>query len=134
LQLNQRFVPKYHLIQDLIIYLHTTTTNMGTTLTIPAGDIFVAKVVSYVQSHLPNIRIIVHNVPNRDDHPNLESIAYLGLTNEVGPVPQGVLRHDAVESTQKALMMLLEYCESLTVRLDDWIARSTADIIRLLQL
>jgi succinylglutamate desuccinylase len=110
-ELNQLLGPKSKPTQDLIIDLHTTTANMGTTLIIPAGDTFLAKVVSYVQSQLPHVRILVHNVPNRDDRPNLGSMARHGLTIEVGPVPQGVLRHDAVEATQQALMSVLDYCE-----------------------
>ena len=34
-----------------------------------------------------------------------------GFTIEVGPVPQGVVRHDAVENTQKALDAFLEFLE-----------------------
>ena len=34
-----------------------------------------------------------------------------GFTIEVGPVPQGVVRHDAVEKTERALHALLEFMQ-----------------------
>ncbi|KAI2510066.1 Succinylglutamate desuccinylase / Aspartoacylase family [Fragilaria crotonensis] len=110
-ELNQLLGPKSNPKTDVIIDLHTTTTNMGTTLIVPAGDSFMTQAAAYVVSKFPEARILVHNLGDRDQRPNLCSTARHGLTIEVGPVPQGVLRHDAVENTKRALHAFLEFLE-----------------------
>ncbi len=67
---------------DVVIDLHTTTSNMGISLIIPEGD----------------------------EH---------GFTIEVGPTPQGVLRHDCVEKTQVALNALLEFFHLRNLELEE---------------
>lgn len=56
-------------------------------------------------------QILMHAIPDRMLRPNLGSIARHALTIEVGPVPQGVLRHDAVEHTLTALYHVLDFVE-----------------------
>jgi succinylglutamate desuccinylase len=51
----------------------------------------------------------MHSHPSRESRPNLSSTARHGFTIEVGPVPQGVIRHDAVEKTDQAIHALLEF-------------------------
>ena len=113
---------------DLIIDLHTTTSNMGLTLIIPEGDIFMAQAAAYIMQKSNEIydnsnsnlkqhnfqfttRIIMHAVPDYSTRPILSSIAKHGFTIEVGPVPQGVIRHDAIFKTKVALEYLLEFTE-----------------------
>ena len=110
-ELNELLGPKSNPKTDVIVDLHTTTTNMGTTLIVPAGDVFMTQAAAYVVSKFPEVRILVHNLPVREERPNLCSTARHGLTIEVGPVPQGVIRHDAVENTKKALHLFLEFLE-----------------------
>jgi succinylglutamate desuccinylase len=54
---------------------------------------------------------LMHSHPSRESRPNLSSTGRHGFTIEVGPVPQGVIRHDAVEKTDQALYALLEFFE-----------------------
>ena len=49
------------------------------------------------------VQVLMHPLPDRHARPNLGSTALHALTIEVGPVPQGVLRHDAVEKSQHAI-------------------------------
>lgn len=108
---------------DLIIDLHSTTSNMGITIIIPEGDAIMSKAAAYVmyqinQKHeeVTSCQILMHSIALREQRPNLSSISKHGFTIEVGPVPQGVLRHDAVENTELAIRYLLEFLEK---RLND---------------
>ena len=56
-------------------------------------------------------QILMHAIPDRLQRPNLSSVARHGFTIEVGPVPQGVLRHDAVQHTLAALYHVLDFIE-----------------------
>jgi len=56
-------------------------------------------------------QILMHAIPDRMQRPNLSSVARHGFTIEVGPVPQGVLRHDAVQHTLAALFHVLDFIE-----------------------
>ena len=120
-ELDRLLGPKSNPKTHVIIDLHTTTTNMGTTLIVPAGDAFMTQAAAYVVSKFPDARILVHTLGDREDRPNLCSTARHGLTIEVGPVPQGVLRHDAVEATKRAMHLVLEFLER-TNRGDDVLA------------
>ena len=101
---------------DLLIDLHTTTTNMGTTLIVAAGDPLTTKAAAYVMwkcrdSPTNKISILMHTHKNQEQRPHLSSIAPHCFSIEAGPVPQGVLRHDIVENTQEALDATLEFFE-----------------------
>ena len=98
---------------DFIIDLHTTTTNMDTTLIVGQGDPLTTQAAAYVMHECRkknlNVCILMHTHASQEARPNLASIAPHSFSIEVGPVPQGVLRHDKVEETQEALNSVLEY-------------------------
>lgn len=102
---------------DLVIDLHSTTSNMGITLIVPESDILMTQAAAFVLYKCANAfadhrtQILMHPLPNRHERPNLGSTAKHALTIEVGPVPQGVLRHDAVEKTQYAMHALLDFLD-----------------------
>jgi len=139
-ELNQLLGPKSDPKTDCIVDLHSTTANMGVTLIIPERDAIMAQAAAYVlhkcSSNHPiivrssssssqqqrrgpsttkriteKVRIVMHSIPNRGDRPNLSSVGKHGFTIEVGPVPQGVIRHDGVQKTKQALEAFLEYLE-----------------------
>jgi aspartoacylase len=99
----------------VVIDLHTTTSNMGITLIIPEGDALMSAAAAYVlhkcQERYGNqeAQCVMHALPQRQDRMNLSSCGRHGFTIEVGPTPQGVLRHDVVEKTETALHALLEF-------------------------
>jgi aspartoacylase len=95
---------------DLIVDLHSTTSNMGITVIIPEGDAIMGQAAAYVMQKC-NAKILMHSIPSRKARPNLSSAAKHGFTIEVGPVPQGVLRHDIVEKTEEAIEALLDFME-----------------------
>lgn len=103
--------------RDCIIDLHSTTANMGLTLIFPEGDVLMARACAYAMhkcntsasANTKITRILFESRSSRQEDPFLISCAPHGFTIEVGPVPQGVLRHDAVLSTDEALEAALEY-------------------------
>ncbi|KAL3815881.1 hypothetical protein ACHAXA_010271 [Cyclostephanos tholiformis] len=106
---------------DVVIDLHTTTSNMGISLIIPEGDALMSAAAAYVLHECKRayddddrnddvvVQCIMHALPRRQDRMNLSSCGRHGFTIEVGPTPQGVIRHDCVEKTQMALHALLEF-------------------------
>lgn len=102
---------------DVLIDLHTTTTNMGTTLIVGEGNPLMTQAAAYVRHKLKcqgdndNVCVLMHTHANQLERPHVSSIAPKALSIEVGPVPQGVLRHDMVEKTQRALAAVLEFLE-----------------------
>jgi aspartoacylase len=109
---------------DLVLDLHTTTSNMGITLIVPEGDTLMTQAAAFVMHRCnaalgeDSCRILLHAIADRSHRPNLSSAARHGFTIEVGPVPQGVLRHDAIDKTYAALHAVLDFCER-TLRGDD---------------
>lgn len=104
-----------HAAVDVAIDLHSTTSNMGTTIIIPEGDELMAQAAAYVSLKCPGSRCLMHSIPERMHRPNLSSAAKHGFTIEVGPVPVGVLRHDAVENTEAALHAILDFLQRVNM-------------------
>jgi len=98
---------------DFIVDLHTTTTNMCTTLIVGQGDPLTTQAAAYVMQKCREknfaVSILMHTHASQEARPNLASIAPHSFSIEVGPVPQGVLRHDKVEEMQAALDSVLEF-------------------------
>ena len=121
---------------DVIIDLHTTTANMGTVIIVGQGDVVMQQAAAYVMHKCSNnldgndhhddvltdftggspdkkkpfnVSILIHTHSTQNDRPHVASIADHALTIEVGPVAQGVLRHDKVEEMQRALKCALEF-------------------------
>ena len=98
---------------DVAIDLHSTTSNMGLTLIVNEGDTLMAQGAAYVAMKCEGAKCLMHSIPDRKHRPTLSSAAKHGFTVEVGPVPQGVLRHDTVLKTECALHNLLEFLHRL---------------------
>ena len=98
-------------IFDVAIDLHSTTSNMGTTLIINEGDVLMAQGAAYVTQKCVNVQCLMHAIPDKGKRPNVSSTTKHGFTIEVGPVPQGLLRHDAVIQTECALFALLDFLQ-----------------------
>jgi len=96
---------------DLVVDLHSTTANMGLTVIVPEGDAVMAQAAAYMLLKCKGSRCLMHSIPDQRDRPSLSSVGKHGITIEVGPVPQGVVRHDAVESTQQAIHALMEFLD-----------------------
>jgi aspartoacylase len=96
---------------DLIIDLHSTTSNMGLTLILRNKHPFSLQLAAYISSIYPQLRVLLNCQPSRENTV-LSSISELGLTIEVGAVAQGVLDADIFQKTEKLIYLILDYLEA----------------------
>jgi succinylglutamate desuccinylase len=95
---------------DMVIDLHSTTSNMG--LTIIVDDIpFNLRLAAYLSSVKSDVRIYL--LTRLSEEPNsLPSITPLGCTVEVGAVAQGTLDAKLFQETEDLVRLILDYVES----------------------
>jgi aspartoacylase len=93
---------------DFIIDLHTTTGPMGPTVILTDDSELSLNCAKYVVKKNPNVKIIREILDSGKNH-FLTSLSSAGLIVEVGPIPQGVLRHDIFDQTESLVMDILEY-------------------------
>jgi len=100
---------------DVIIDLHTTTANMGITIIFTEGDVLMGKAAAYAlykcktEYGYDDVHILLLPKTEMQHRTHLPSIGKHDITIEVGPTPQGVIRHDVVEKTEAALHSLLVF-------------------------
>lgn len=97
---------------DLIIDLHTTTADMGTTLILNQSHPCLLNLAAYLSQTDPTIRVLQY--APQADLPYIRGLCELGLTIELGPVPQGVKDPTAIAQTQRTLLNILIYLQALT--------------------
>lgn len=110
--INQLIGPKGDSKSDLVIDLHTTTSNMGPTLLMPQSGTFYNLLAGYVKSNMPEAVIFCDedHKPNEDHHLLCTTGRY-GVIVEVGPVPQSVLRHDIFEQSERLTQIILDFVD-----------------------
>lgn len=93
---------------DLIIDLHSSTSNMGLTILPSSRHPFNLRLAAYLSTLHPDVRIC-YGVKCNDEDPMLRSISPLGCTIEVGAVAQGILDADLFEKTEMLVHATLNY-------------------------
>jgi aspartoacylase len=96
---------------DLIIDLHTTTADMGTTLILNQSHPLLLNLAAYLSQTDPSIRVLQY--PPQADLPYIRGLCPLGITIELGPVPQGIIDPGAIAKTQRTALKILRYCQAL---------------------
>jgi aspartoacylase len=111
--LNQQLGPKGNSNTDLVIDLHNTTSNMGPTLLIPQRGEFYDLMAIYLRQFMPEVVVFLDedNKPN-DEHHLLCTIGKYGVIVEVGPVAQGVLKHEVTEQMATMTQLILDFVEA----------------------
>jgi len=110
--LNQQIGPKGNAKTDLVIDLHNTTSNMGPTLLIPQQGEFYDLLAIYVRHHMPEAVIFLdEDHKANDEHHLLCTIGKFGVIVEVGPVPQGVLKHQVTDQMATMTQLILDFVE-----------------------
>ena len=89
--------------------LHTSTANMGVTLITNTDPVNVA-VAADVQEAMDGVRIYCFPNGERIDS-CLRASASGGLGVEIGPIPQGILRHDTLALTREVVQQVLHAVE-----------------------
>jgi len=97
---------------DLIIDLHTTTTNMGLTLVITKDSEFHRRLVAYIQSTLPQVNIFFEPREQGSDSFLMSVAKHSGILIEVGPIAQGTLKQKVYEQTKEAVFACLDFIQN----------------------
>lgn len=113
--------PKENSKTDLIIDIHSTTANMGVSIILVNDNMFNLQLASFLSTRIPNA--FIYYIPpaaytGNNDHPFLNSLAKYGFALEVGPIPNGVVRHDILMQAYDATLTCLAYVEKKNKGLD----------------
>jgi len=114
-EINMILGPKGHSKYDLIIDMHTTTTNMGITL-ICDTDPCNLKIAGKVKQKIPEVNIYCFDKSDRILS-CLRSITPYGIGIEIGPVPQNILRHDIINRMELTVSTILDVVNELNANL-----------------
>lgn len=107
-EINEQLGPKFnHPKADVIIDLHTTTSNMGNTIII-YDDPHNQKMAKYIQDQEPSVRVYISDKDIKDTIA-LQSLATYGMLLEIGPIPQGVLYHKQFEDMERITYHALDF-------------------------
>lgn len=89
-----------------LIDLHTTTSNMGTTLILSDKERLNACILKQVHDNIPDSKLLFSFF----DHQNiyLNSLSPYGLLVEIGPAPHNLLVGEAIERMEKATLEALK--------------------------
>lgn len=93
---------------DLVIDLHTTTTNMGLTAILNNTHPLTQKVCCYLKSKNSDFKLIEEDALDKECT-HLNRLAPAGVTIEVGPVANNVISGDLVLKTYKMIRDILSW-------------------------
>lgn len=97
---------------EFIVDLHTTTSAMGTTLILNQPHPLLLNLAAHLSQRDEEIRVLQYS--QQKDLPYIRGLCPLGVTIELGPVPQGVYEPTAIAKTQKTLTRILAYLQELS--------------------
>lgn len=132
-QQRAKVLTAYGAGMDFVVDLHTTTTSMGITYIVEGwSDVGLAAAVwcqQFLQprvasGELPPVYIIRESI-KRDDCPHLIAMGREGIMIEVGPIPQGILRHDVCAWMEAAITAVMDFLEALNTGALDLPHRAT---------
>jgi aspartoacylase len=96
---------------DLIIDIHSTTSNMGLTVICASDRPDNLQLAAHLTSLYPNLKILTPATKNRESSV-LRSLSEFGFTVEVGPVAQGVVDASLFCQTEKLVSAILDATEA----------------------
>jgi len=108
--INQMLGPKGNPKFDFILDLHTTTANMGLTIVLVNNHPFNLKMVAYLSSFEPDLKVYSWINPGVENS-FVNSICEGSLGIEVGPIAQGTLQADLFQKTEKLVQKSLDFVE-----------------------
>lgn len=94
---------------DLILDLHSTTSNTGVLLCLHPRDTFALQLAAHLSSLDPSIRVALW--PDDDDVPLLPTCARSGLTIEVGACAHSTVVFSLLARTRRLVLDALAYVE-----------------------
>ncbi|QLE54134.1 aspartoacylase [Nostoc sp. TCL26-01] len=94
---------------DMLVDLHSTTTNMQLSIILGNQHPFLLKLAAYLSSINPLVKVC-YTIPERGSN-FLRSLCELGFVIEVGPVAQGVLNAEWFHKTEELIYAILDYLD-----------------------
>ncbi|MUG94465.1 aspartoacylase [Scytonema sp. UIC 10036] len=108
--IQQILVPKGNSQVDVIMDLHSTTTNMGLSIILQNQHPFLLKLGAYLSSINPLVKVCC---PNSDRESSfLRSLCELGFVIEVGPIAQSILIAEWFQKTEELVYSILNYLDA----------------------
>ncbi len=95
---------------DLIIDLHSTTSNMGLTVILHDNHPYLIKLAGYLTQINSKVRILQH-VLNKQSSYLISSVEF-GITIEVGAIANGLLDAKLFQETEELIHAILNYLEA----------------------
>ncbi|MFQ3626709.1 MAG: aspartoacylase [Cyanobacteriota bacterium] len=105
--INRRFGRSGSTPADVILDIHSTTSNMGMTLILDDHHPFKLRLAAALSAQQPDLRIYSSANSGRQQDA-LRSLGRFGICLEVGPVAQGVLRADLFQRTEALVQQMLD--------------------------
>lgn len=93
---------------DLCLDIHTTTTNMGMTLILNNTHELTQRACAYLKSQFTDIKLIEEDILDEECN-HLNRLSPAGITIEVGPVANNVIRGDFVSKIYEMIKSLLAW-------------------------
>ncbi|WP_020209960.1 aspartoacylase [Gilvimarinus chinensis] len=109
--INEQLGPKENPRVDFVIDMHTTTANMGMTVVFNSDHPLVIGAAFYIKQKMPDAHLFFQPSDRLEDNFLRSMGRYGGLVIEVGPIPQGLLKHQVYADTHEAVMHALDYLE-----------------------
>ncbi|BAU43262.1 aspartoacylase [Leptolyngbya sp. O-77] len=106
-EINRRFGPSGSTPADVILDIHSTTSNMGMTLILDDHHPFKLRLAAALSAQQPDLRIYSSADSGRQQDA-LRSLGRFGICLEVGPVAQGVLQADLFQRTEALVQQILD--------------------------
>lgn len=95
---------------DVIIDLHTTTSNMGLSILLSSEHPLLLRLSAYLSLISDDVKVCC--LPNSLSGVYLDSLSEFGFAIEVGAVPQGVLYAELFQKTEKLILAALDYFDA----------------------
>lgn len=113
-EINAQLGPREDPVTDLLIDVHTSTANMGTTMIVVGYDQPKLQIAAFLQKRLPAVRI--YAIPAAvygamEDQPFLTSMARCGISLELGPIGNNIVRHDLLARALQGVRCCLDFVE-----------------------
>lgn len=102
--------PKIPDIEDVIIDLHTTTSNMSLCIILGNRHPVLLELAAVLTAINPLVKVYLHEQPKGSGF--LRSLSDLGFALEVGPVPQSILNAELFQQTEQLIYTSLDYFEN----------------------
>ena len=107
-----QLTPEFSSNVDVIVDVHSTTSNMGFTIIPSTRNPLILRLAAYLRSLNPLVRVCL-GIQGNQDSSVMRSLSPLGFTLEVGPVPQGVLNAYYLQQTEQLIHGILDYLDAL---------------------